>query len=334
MWYDVDKTLSKGCLFNFILGNRGSGKTYGSLKRAGTNFFKKGEQFIYLRRYDSELDKVKQTIFSKLNINQEFPEDIEYCRSGYYRVKKQDKEDPDEVIGWPMALSVSADFKSASYPDVSLIIFDEFIIDVGIKHYIKNEVEMFLDFYETIARMRDVKVLFLSNSISFYNPYTAFFDLKLPYGRNWIRKNDLLLELVQDAEFIEEKKKTRFGKLIEGTSYADYAIDNKFLRDDSTFLEKKRGNCTCRFIMVYKDTEMGVWYNYELGKIYVSEDIDPYCGIRYTLTVEDHTVNTLLVKGSKSSMLKNFADNYCMGNVYFETGRVKAMVYEIIKLLI
>ena len=33
------------------------------------------------------------------------------------------------------------------------------------------------------------------------------------------------------------KENTEFGKLIEGTKYSEYSIENKFLLDDETFIE-------------------------------------------------------------------------------------------------
>lgn len=37
-YWDVDRTLSHNCLFNFIISLRGGGKTYGCLKRVIKNF--------------------------------------------------------------------------------------------------------------------------------------------------------------------------------------------------------------------------------------------------------------------------------------------------------
>ena len=53
MYYDYDKISSYNATFNMIITNRGFGKTYGAKKRAINKFLKKGEQFIYVRRYKS-----------------------------------------------------------------------------------------------------------------------------------------------------------------------------------------------------------------------------------------------------------------------------------------
>lgn len=57
MYWDINKSLSYNALFNFIIGARGVGKSYGAKKLAIQNFLKKGKQFVYVRRYKEELKK-------------------------------------------------------------------------------------------------------------------------------------------------------------------------------------------------------------------------------------------------------------------------------------
>ena len=59
-------------------------------------------------------------------------------------------------------LSVAQDFKSSNFPNIKNIIFDEVNIEEGQKKtYLKNEVDIFLNLIETIARMRDNIRIFL-----------------------------------------------------------------------------------------------------------------------------------------------------------------------------
>ena len=60
MFWDINKSVSRNCLFNFIVGNRGAGKTYGAKKYVINRFLKTGEQFVYIRRYKEELKKIKE----------------------------------------------------------------------------------------------------------------------------------------------------------------------------------------------------------------------------------------------------------------------------------
>ena len=45
---------------------------------------------------------------------------------------------------------------------------------------------------------------------------------------------------MKNEEYRNEKRKTKFGKLIAGTSFEDYAINNKALNQNKNFIEKKK----------------------------------------------------------------------------------------------
>lgn len=329
MWYDIGKTLTYNCLFNFVIGNRGCGKTYGAKKRAIKLFLDKGYQFVYLRRYKEELDETAESYFNDIILNNEFPDVVIEYRAGCYFIN-------DQLAGYSMALTKAKDYKSISYPLVYFIIFDEFLIeDNGYARYLKNEVKQFLNFYMSIDRYRGCVVFFLANSVSMINPYTLYFNLQLPYGSNIVRKGDLLLQLVQDEEFINERKQTRFGKLIAGTDFEEYAIENKFIMDSKTFLMKKTEKSQYYLTFIYKGVSYGIWVDYNEGKFFVSENIDPSCRLVYSLTVDDHKPNTMLLSQiNKAVLWKKFIENYKMGNVYFESQKIKNIVYEVIKLCI
>lgn len=328
-WYDIGQTLTYNCLFNFIIGNRGSGKSYAAKKRAIKLFKEKGHQFIYLRRYAEELKTSAESYFNDIVHNKEFPDDEITYADGCYYVN-------GELAGYAAALTKAKDFKSSSFPLVYLIIFDEFLIEEnGFARYLRNEVKQFLSFYMTIDRYRGCQVFFLANSVSMVNPYTLYFNISLPYGSNIFRRGDILLQLVQDEEFIKERKETRFGKLIAGTEFEEYAIENKFTNDSKTFIQRKTEKAQYYFSFVYNGTTYGVWIDYNVGKMFVSENVDPSCKLVYSITVEDHSPNTLLLRQiNKAVFFKTFIENYKLGNVYFESQKIKNIVYEVIKLCV
>lgn len=327
MWYDIGQTLTYNCLFNFVIGSRGCGKTYAAKKRAIKLFLEKGHQFVYLRRFKEELDETAESYFNDVLLNGEFPKVTVEYRNGQYFIN-------DQLAGYAMALTKAKDYKSIAYPRVYFIIFDEFLIeDNGYSRYLKNEVKQFLNFYMSIDRYRGCIVFFLANSVSMINPYTMYFDLQLPYGSDIVRRGDLLLQLVQSEEYIQARKQTRFGKMIEGTDFAEYAIENKFVNDSKTFIRKKSEKAQYYFTFNYEGNAYGVWVDYSEGCMYVSSDVDPYCNIVYSLTVDEHKPNTmLLTRINKSPFFKPFIEQYKMGNVYFENLKVKSVVYDVIKL--
>lgn len=328
-WYDINKTLTHNCLFNFIIGNRGSGKTYGAKKRAIKQFLDKGYQFVYLRRFQEELDETAETYFDDILSNNEFKNiKIEY-KNGKYFVN-------DKIAGYSMALTKAKSYKSIAFPLVYMIIFDEFLIeDNGYTRYLKNEVKQFLSFYMSIDRYRGCTVFFLANSVSMINPYFLFWDLSLPYGSNITKKGDVLLELVQDAEFIKERKNTRFGKLIAGTEFEEYAIENKFTQENKNFIMRKTEKAQYYFTFIYQGEYYGIWIDYKEGKIFVSENVDLSKGLIYAVTVSDHTPNTMLLNNIyKQVQWKMLIDNYKLGNVYCESQKIKAVLYDVIKMCI
>ena len=302
MYYNYNNLFSRNAMFNFIIGERGVGKTYGILKKVVKDFIKTKDipikrdpatneilegpsQFVYLRRYKTELKNFK-TIFEPLVINGEF---------GDHEITvKGDKVYVDnQLAGYGFAASNAVTLKSSTFPLVDTIVFDEFIIDKGNLHYLQNEVDKFLEVYETIARMRDVKVYFLGNAITIANPYFEYWDLNIPFNSEFRTYKDglILVNYIKNEEYRKAKKKTKFGKILEGTHYGEYAIDNQFLRDNKEFIKKKTGICLtyCTFIIGGKN--IGVWKGYD-GKdivLYCSEDIDPNNKIVIALTEDDHT---------------------------------------------
>lgn len=348
IFWDIGRTLTHNALFNIIVGNRGGGKSYGAKQRGIDNFIKKKEQFGYIRRYKDDLKKPMEQFFK--DIAWEYP-DYEFkvdSEKFYIRLKPLDEKTKwkeSDVAGYGFVLSTANNKKSISYPDITTLIFDEFLIEKGNQKYIPNEVEKLLNLYETVARPGTqhprVVMFLLANAISITNPYFLYWGLKMPKKADkngkYIWKHPtkpILVEDVRNEKFIDIKKNTEFGQLIAGTNYADYSIENKFLLDDDTFIEKKSANARYNFTFKYKGKDFGVWSDYSDGKLWVSEDIDPSCVFIYTLTLKDHQPNTMFIKTrSRHSQFKVLLDNYRLGNVYFESMNIKNMCYEVIQMV-
>lgn len=338
-WWDPYRPLSYNCLFNFIVGMRGVGKTYGSLKRLVKRFLDSPEhdpyQFVYMRRTKEELKKKttshNATLFD--DIQREFPKHYLHAEADTLYCDKQ-------VMGYGVALSTSTILKSQAFPHVREIVFDEFIIDnVKTYHYLPDEVRKFQDAYETIARpgndpnRPDTRVWFLSNAVTINNPYFYEFGLSMPTNGDIQRfghTKDMLVQNVVSRSLAQSKKESRFGRMIKGSRYIDYAYDNQMLFDDMFFIEKKTQRCQYYLSLRYMDTWLGIWYDPLQFLYYVSLDYDKQFPLMYSATTDDHRPNIMLLKHGRSQpFIKQLISAYEMGCVRYESVKLKAMFRDI-----
>ena len=326
MYYSYSKLLSYNAMFNFIIGERGVGKTFGAKQYVINRFLKRGEQFVYLRRYKTELKE------SAGDTGKFFGQLADYYPENNFKVSGQKLMCGKKVMGYALPLSVANILKSTSFNKVTTIIFDEFIIDKGCYHYLQNEVEQLLDLVETIARLRDVKVFFLGNAISITNPYFTYFNLTLPYNSEFKTFKDglIIVNYIKNLEYREVKHKSKFGRIIEGTNYSKYAIDNEFLRDSKTFIKKKSKAAQHYFIFKYNGETYGVWNDWKEGEIYFSKDYDPQCPIILTVNVNDHNENSIMLKLRGSVFFRSVIEHFRLSKLFFESQTIKNNVMELI----
>ncbi len=348
-FWDINKTMTYNALFNFIIGNRGGGKSFGAKERAIDNFIKKGEQFGYIRRYKDDLSGSMPTFFN--DIAEDYPDyEFKSDASKFYIRKKPDNEKQKwteaDIAGYGFVLSTGNNKKSIPYPHITMLVYDEFLLDEeGNVKYIKGEVRALLNLYETVARPGSghprVTLWCLANALSVTNPYFLEFKLCLPTKKDgngkliWRHpKNSILVEDVQVEAFMKQKQKSEFGQIVAGTSYGDYSINNKMLFDDDTFVEKRTQKARNIFNFVYMGYKFGVWFDSSLCKMWVSESFDP-SRMTYSFTTKDHKPDTTLLKSRyKSSQLQRFIEGFKDGSLYFENINIKNMCFDIIKMFL
>lgn len=106
MWYDRGRLLSYNKLFNFVIGNRGGGKTYNAIKWCINDFKKNKKEFVWVRRYKTEF-KDKDKFFNA--IKDEFPND-ELTVKGWTAYLN------GQPFGYFVPLSTSTSKKSVPHP--------------------------------------------------------------------------------------------------------------------------------------------------------------------------------------------------------------------------
>lgn len=326
-WYDYDKICGFNAMFNFIISDRGCGKSYGATKMVIQDFIKNGNEFVYLRRYKTELMKAIPKFFDAVVKNGEFPDYEFKCEGLKFYIKGVD----DGPKGWikfgeAAALSTSSILKSSNFANVRTILFDEFLIGSGVFRYLNNEVETLLDAVESIARLRDnVRVFFLGNAISVTNPYFAYFDLSLPYNSEFksFRDGLIVVNYAKNPAYRDKKHNSKFGRLIAGTDWADYAIESEWLEDNDSFIGSKDGSSKNYSVIVLNGHKYGFWKSRVDGRTFVSKDFDPKNPCLFSFDEKDHKEENILLSAKKSPWFKMIIDSYKIGNVWFEDQNVK-----------
>lgn len=321
--YNFDKLFSfSNAMLFFVITERGLGKTFGSKVAMLKKFIKTGEQFIYIRRYKTELDSALATFWSDIQNNGYF-EDLELKV-----VKKKMLTEftcDGEVCGYAVPLSTANILKSTAFPKVKTIVFDEFLIDdTGLYKYLKNEVNLMLDLIETVGRLRDIQVIFLGNALSITNPYFAYWDLDLPYNSEFKTFHDgmIVVNYAKNEEYRAVKKASKFGRLIDGTSYGRYAIDNQMLKDNKHFIEKRPSDAKFYGLLIINGINIGIW-NSKNGYLYMSEKYDPNTIHKFACDYNDHTEDTVFLNVRENYYLGLCIRYYKQGLLRFENQKVK-----------
>lgn len=180
-FYDTKNIDRKNCAYNIIFGERSNGKTYALLKKGLENYWNEGGQFSYVRRWKEDITgRRAQRLFSGLNENQEIEKitegeftGVHYYAGRFYLCNYDDKGKAiygdTDIIGFTFALSDGEHDKSTSFPNVSMIVFDEFLSN---RLYLNDEFVLFMNTVSTIVRRReDVKIYMLGNTVNKYCPY-------------------------------------------------------------------------------------------------------------------------------------------------------------------
>ena len=310
--------------FNFIIGGRGTGKTYGALKTAYVDNIR----FMLMRRTQAQCDLINKPEFnpykaicSDLSLN--------ICVrsiSKYNSCIYEELEESEKILGYTCALSTISNMRGFDASDVKLLIYDEFIPERH-ERAIKNEGSAFLNAYETINRNRELKnqdplqVLCLANAFNIAN--ALFLELGLVgicekmqhKGQELYINKDrgVLIAMLGRSDISRKKQDTALYRVSSG-AFTEMSLQNDFAYNDpsdikSMSLQEYRLICTVGEISIYKHKSN--------RKYYVSE----------------HRTGTAAVYKSDEVGLLRYRKKYGMilysaymrGNVVFESMLTKSL---------
>lgn len=342
-YYTPNQQLTFNRIFNFIVGVRGGGKTFNTVKFGIDKFKKTGQQFVYLRRRGVDLEDactggVTNDLFADIRKQGFFKDDelkITADKTGGYIFYCNEK-----VMGYGKALSTSR--RSASLPEVNLIIFDEFLIDgrtgAGLGYLNKGE-EFFVfnNFYETIARGRDIPVVFIGNAFSMVNPYFIELGIRIsdPINNKIYKGKGWTLQFWRGEEYIESREQTQHYQLTKGTKYSDHAFGNDFYVDKKDFISKRSKKSEHQFSIVYLGTTYGVWVDWDKGLYYIStKGASASRDKTISLSMADNKPNNINIRRYRNMpFIKVFRAAVDQNAVYYDSQSSYNMVSEAVYLL-
>ena len=323
MYYDPARTLSHNCMLNFVLSNRGGGKTFSMLNYITKKYQADGSQFIWIRRTQTELDLIKKNMFKAL-------EHEGFTEPGQFSVAKDiitTGADNELTAGGIYALSKAFQFKSIAWPEVKYIVFDEFIDER--RRYLKNEVNLLLSVIESVARMRNVKVILLANSITKYNPYFDFFNLDHDPDKEFQKdkKRSILIHNWRSQEYTKAKKETVFAKMLEGTEYGAFMFENENILDNDDFIKKVKVK-TKEPIMsfIFENQGFCCWYVETKTENMLYITLNENKNSARKVNFDEEMKENYHWLSRRSTFVKNLRKTAERGAIYFESGRVKLAI--------
>ena len=287
-YLDFEFIFNNKMTYKFIVGGRGTGKTFGVLKYVLDHNLK----FIFMRRTQVQVDMIKSdelnpfnALYTELGNKYHFVmKKINKNITGVYKGKINDKNDyvaTGEPLGYIMALSTISNIRGFDASDVKVLIYDEFI---GEKHEksISSEGTAFLNAIETIARNREIKgaeslkVVCLSNSNDLANP--IFIELKLvsicekmiqkKLNYRNIPERELALFIINDSPISRKKAETSLYKLSGSDSnFSRMSIKNEWANEYMNLIASKN---LINYRVLVKVGEIVIYENKNKRDFYVT----------------------------------------------------------------
>lgn len=313
-YYTLRDILGYNCKVNFVLSDRGRGKSYGTklflMKQEGT--------FMCLYRNSSDVDSATGSWLDTLFENGYKPEQFEWQRSkGSAELLYN-----GSVKGYFRAVTQVNHIKQEKFPDdLNWLWFDEFIPLVYKKlPGVESEGDAIRTIMKTIEHdtahsreskgLKPLRVLLYANPFTWNNPILSYFKVR-PRGYGIWRVGPGIA-----CEMLEPYDEKREGKMTMDEFLGDEVNKNqKWLEQDTFVLEKwpkgLKGTISVRIGRTY----YGVYEREDNRKWYVKENTEHLnCVWKYG-TLKEMSEDEICLE--KSKMLDRFKMVTYAGNIWF-----------------
>ena len=205
--YNIDRIDKEDANFNLIYGEKSNGKSYQvKHKKAVEHYLKTGKRFVLLRRWKEDISNLWiEQYFADVDVakltNNKYNCISQYRKVLYFSIYdiNTGKIQRLEKIGYVMSLSTEQHMSSASFLDVDIIIFEEFMERGSYINGTPTEPDRLMIFYSTIDRKRGTTKLYMvGNSISKVCPYIREWGLDDIFRK--LKQGEIATKEIQNEE--------------------------------------------------------------------------------------------------------------------------------------
>lgn len=316
---NLNDFISDNYATTFILGARGVGKTIGAFLLMINNFVNHNTKGVYMRRYNTEIETtaIDLSLLSELSNHKISRDKVDVNGVTTDMILVDNKP-----AIYMVALSVAGKYKSNSYSDVEIIIYDEFI-DLRNRE-LKNETKLFLNFAMTVFRdFTKYKALFLANNTNIFNNYFLDFEI-IPTGKiTKFRNKGIKIVVYKTSVTLDnERNSTSLAKLvrdIEGENNS--SLSNIAVGNFEDFIRKLDKNC--RYLGTYKlDGQCFGCYVTKQNDFIISKKYDLSSNYSCALSYDDVSEEFPLVDFQRYMYLRNSFYNL---HVFFTDVKTRSM---------
>lgn len=295
-WYYINRILSYNKTFNFILSERGIGKTYGTtletFKICLRDMKKPGDKcraIIWVRRNVIELDPITGAFSS--DMVEHFP-DYEFKDKGlktYVRLRLDDDatDEEKEANQWCLLVYIMAVkwFKNAKGNKINkfvkFIVFDEFLSEDNRYYKGYEEPGYFMNICTSFIRNKtDCRVILLANAIQLSNPYFETLNLTPNLFKEFttMRSRSGVIQICPVGKYgirDESGSMSTVTSFLSGTIYENDNNTVDFKDNTNTLIDKRSNNAVMICALKIEGRNVSVWYDYQYEKLWYSS-AEPY----------------------------------------------------------
>lgn len=328
----LDKNGEKPALYIVCSETRGPGKTFSFASLLLNNFIEKKEKFILFTRYKKDLGSIASGIFSEV-IRQKFPdvilEEVIKMKGAFSEITYKSTK-KTTICGYVIPLSACDDIKKVSslFADCKICFFDEFQ-PIQSSTYLKDEVDLFINIHDSIARgggssVRYLPVILASNALDIYNPYFLRLGLtnKIQPETKFYKGEGLVFEKCDVEGLKEMHRDSAFHKAFK----KEHDASGWYVSDPSI---GKPQNKNMRYFatLIYENLYLGVYSIPSTGEYYIDMKGNENYNVVFNLTLNGK-INTIFI--DKTPLFSYLRDAVKLGMVYFSNTAVKRIIFDAI----